>query len=159
MKLYKTNQYKSATEGNKSGVVFAVFNDNERDTFAAVHAQLQQVYKMRFNNGLIDRWNEYDREAIEEILVWPKHFNDGGKMADLTYSQIGKIQKMLNKLFDDEVDFISMFDLSFDAGWDEETFMTEKEMRLEMDRRRQMKQKEPIDNSVYVSLFDWESLK
>jgi len=156
MKLYKTNSYKSI-DGEKDSIVFMVFNDVEREYFTTIHTQLLQVYKLRLNSHLLNKWNDFDREALHEILLWPQTYLNGGKMADLTSSQVGKIQKMVNKLFDDKIDFMKLFNLSLDNDWNDDTYMSDYEMRNEMDRRRRIEYKSSTEETAFSTLFDWNA--
>lgn len=160
MKLYKSDAFKDKTGKLKSGVVTYIFSDDERDHIKYVAGKIEEVYQLKKRTSLLNSWNDFDREALYEILPWTFHYDDEGKMQDLTASQIDKIERMINKLFDDtNIKFFDLFHLKFAPGYDENTFMSKREMRLEMDRRRALKSKSKPQESTTGSLFDWESIK
>lgn len=154
MRIYRTASYKTQ-DGINTKAIFYVFSDSERNKFSEVVPALKKIKRELDYNAKLHDWNKYDEEALFEILLWPMHYADGGKMADLTKFQIGKVQKMLNKLLPDyEVSFAELFELQLDSGWDEDDTMTEKEMRIEMDRRRSVYSQSTSGESTFLDFFE-----
>jgi len=151
MRLYQTGGFTGVhSKISKNKVTYVVFTDDERNTIKNLQAALKEIQVEQKSLGKITRWNKLDDEALDEILMWPLPLKDGGKHTDLSVDQIDKIDKMLTKL--NIVDMEPLLDL-LGFTLDTEEPMTDREMRKEMDRRRELAAKHKAETSRFGMLF------
>lgn len=146
MQLYQPRQ---------SNKLVCVFSDMDRHNIRKNRNLLLEVKAELEASGKLKRWNKYDTEALDEILIWAMHYDQGGKMQDFSEDQIDKVMKMVYKLMSvQDFNFFELFEIELDAGLDpndEDTYMSDLDIRKEMDRRRSLQK---TNKNIYSKLFE-----
>ena len=124
-----------------------VFDLDERDRIKHTYDATKDCIK---HNGTPAGWNKNDREALDEILLWPQRFADGGKELDISEDQVVKIDKMLSKVFGEGTTLADLAGITLDDGIDiddEGTYMGRKEMYEHCEtRRKHEREQKSLDN-------------